>query len=165
VWGIKKRRPVWKRRGLAILLVLAFVGPILFLASFVDSLTANLLTWLPAPVTQVVDATGLVMAILLDIALFMLIYMVLPHAGSSWRVILPGAIGAGLLWEVAKKTFLFFVSTYVSISNLIYGSLAAIIAVMTWSYLSGVIFLFGAYLSASYSRRRQKRQEATGQTG
>jgi membrane protein len=31
IWGNKRRRAVWKRRGLAILFVLAFVGPALFL--------------------------------------------------------------------------------------------------------------------------------------
>ena len=50
IWGIERRRPIWKRRGLAILFVLAIVGPILFLASFADSLIANFLTWLPDPI-------------------------------------------------------------------------------------------------------------------
>jgi membrane protein len=164
VWGIEQSRPVWKRRGLAILLVLVFVGPILFVASFADSMLANLLTWLPDQIIQIVGGTSFVLAILLDIALFMVLYLMLPHAASSWREILPGAIGAGLLWELAKKTFLFFVSTYISVSNLIYGSVAAIIAILTWVYLSGLIFLFGAYLSVSYSRQRQQQQEAAGQT-
>jgi uncharacterized BrkB/YihY/UPF0761 family membrane protein len=48
----------------------------------------------------------------------------------------PGAIGAGVLWELAKKTF-FFVTTYLSTSNLVYGSVAAIIAFLSWAYLSG----------------------------
>ena len=71
----------------------------------------------------------------------------LPHGASSWREILPGAIGAGLFWELAKKAFLLFISTYISATNLVYGSLAAIIAFLTWAYLSGIIFLFGAYLA------------------
>ena len=163
VWGIERSRPVWKRRFLAILLVLVFVGPILFLTSFADSMIANLLTRLPDQIIQIVGGTSFVLAILLDIALFMVLYLMLPHADSSWRGILPGAIGAGLLWELAKKTFLFFVSTYISVSNLVYGSVAAIIAIMTWAYLSGLIFLFGAYLSVSYCRQRQQQQEAAGQ--
>ena len=46
IWGIKRSRSIWKRRGLAILLVLAFVGPALFVASFAGSILANLRTWL-----------------------------------------------------------------------------------------------------------------------
>ena len=69
VWGIERSRPVWKRRGLAILFVLAFVGPILFLASFADSMISNLLTRLPGPIIQIVGSVSLVLAILLDVAL------------------------------------------------------------------------------------------------
>ena len=47
IWGAKKRHAVWKRRGLAILFVLIFVGPILFLASFASSMIVHLRTWLP----------------------------------------------------------------------------------------------------------------------
>jgi len=163
IWGIERSRPVWKRRGLAILFVLIFVGPILFLTSFAGSLVSNLLTWLPDQIIQIVGGASLVLAILLDVALFMMLYLMLPHAASSWREILPGAIGAGLLWELAKKAFLFFVSTYISLSNLVYGSVAAIIAILTWAYLSGIIFLFGAYLSVSLHRLKERKKEATGQ--
>lgn len=160
IWDDKHRRPVWKRRGISILFVLTFVGPILFLASFVSSMIANLLTWMPALNLPIGDGISFVVAILLDISLFILLYIILPHADATWREILPGAMGAGLLWELAKKAFLFFVSTYISISNLVYGSVAAIFAILTWAYLSGIIFLFGAYLSVFYYRRKQEQQEA-----
>jgi membrane protein len=88
----------------------------------------------------------------------------LPHGASTWREILPGAIGAGLLWELAKKAFLLIVSTYISVSNLVYGSVAAIIVFLVWANLSGLIFLFGAYLSVSYFQQRHQQQEAADQT-
>jgi membrane protein len=162
IWGNKRNRPVWKRRGLAILFVLTFVGPALFLASFAGSMIANLRTWLPDQIIPFGGGFSFVVAILLDVALFMVLYLMLPHGASSWREVLPGAIGAGLLWELAKKAFLFFVSTYISVSNLVYGSVAAIIAILTWAYLSGLIFLFGAYLSVSLYRLKESLQEAAG---
>ncbi len=134
IWSYKRSRPVWKRRGLAILFVLSFVGPTLFLASFAGSLIANLRTWLPEQIVPIEDGISFVVTILIDVALFMVLYLLLPHGASTWREILPGAIGAGLLWELAKKAFLFFVSTYISVSNLVYGSVAAIIAILTWAY-------------------------------
>lgn len=154
IWGYQRTRSVWKRRGLAILFVLTFVGPTLFLASFAGSMLANLRTWLPEPILSIDGGISFGVAILLDVALFMVLYMLLPHGGSTWREVLPGAIGAGLLWELAKKVFLFFVSTYISVSNLVYGSVAAIFAILTWAYLSGHIFLFGAYLSVSLYRQK-----------
>jgi membrane protein len=160
IWGDKRKRPVWKRRGLAILFVLTFIGPALFLASFASSMIANLRTWLPDQLIPIGGALSIAVAILLDIALFMAIYIMLPHGASSWREVLPGAMGAGLLWELAKKAFLFFVSTYISVSNLVYGSVAAIFAFLAWAYLSGLIFLFGAFLSVSYYQLKQQRTEA-----
>jgi len=163
IWGNKRSRPIWKRRGLAILLVLTFVGPALFLASFAGSMISNLRTWLPDQIIPIGGGTSFVVAILLDVTLFFVLYILLPHGASGWREILPGAIGAGLLWEIAKKAFLFFVSTYISVSNLVYGSVAAIIAILTWAYLSGQILLFGAYLSVSLYRLKEPQQEAAGQ--
>lgn len=159
IWGNKRRRPVWKRRGLAILFVLTFVGPALFLASFAGSMLAHLRTLLPDPIISMGGGISWVLAILLDVALFMVLYMMLPHGTSTWREILPGAMGAGFLWELAKKAFLSFVSTYISVSNLVYGSVAAIIAFLAWAYLSGLIFLFGAYLSVSYFQLKQQPKE------
>lgn len=163
IWNAKRRRAVWKRRGLSILFVLAFVGPILFLASFASSLLVHLRTWLPDSIISMGGGASWALAVALDIVLFMALYMMLPHGISTWREILPGAIGAGLLWELAKKAFLSFISTYLSISNLIYGSVATIIAFLAWAYLSGLIFLFGAYLSVSYYRFKQPQQEVAGQ--
>ena len=160
IWGNKRSRPVWKRRGLAILFVLTFVGPALFLASFASSIIANLRTWLPDPIIPIGGGFSFVVAILLDVSLFMVLYIMLPHGASTWREILPGAIGAGLLWELAKKAFLFLVSTYLSVSNLVYGSVAAMIAFLAWAYLSGLIFLFGAFLSVGYFQLKQQKTGA-----
>lgn len=160
IWEMKRSQPIWKRRGLAILFVLTFVGPALFTASIVGSMIATLRAWLPEPIMPIGGTISFSVAILLDIALFMTLYTMLPHANSTWRETLPGAIGAGLLWELAKKAFLVFVSTYISISNLLYGSVAAIIVLLTWAYLSGLILLFGAYLSVAYFKRRQQQSEA-----
>jgi membrane protein len=162
IWSNKRRRPVWKRRGLAILFVLVLVGPALFLASLASSMITNFYNWLPSQVIPIVGGFSYLVAIILDIALFMVLYIVLPHGSSSWREILPGAMGAGLLWELAKKAFLIFVSMYVSISNLVYGSVAGMIAFMVWAYLSGLIFLFGAYLSFSYYQLKHRNVELEG---
>jgi membrane protein len=159
IWGVKKRRAVWKRRGLAILLVLTLVGPTLFLASFTGSMIAHLRSVLPVQIIEMGGGISLALAILLDVTLFMVLYMVLPHGASGWREILPGAVGAGFLWELAKKGFLYFISTYLSASNLIYGSVTAIITFLAWAYLSSLIFLFGAFLSVAFFQYKKKQRE------
>jgi membrane protein len=158
IWSKKRRRSVWKLRGLAILFVLAFAGPVLFLAAWASSLFANLRTWMPEQIMPLMGSLSFVVAILLNIALFMLLYILLPHGTATWREIFPGAIAAGLLWEFAKKAFLFIVTSYISVSNLVYGSVSAIIAFLVWAYLSGIIFLFGAFLSVAYFQRKQQEE-------
>ena len=162
IWETKRRRSVWKRRGLAILFVLIFVGPALFLASFAGSMIVHIRPFLPAQIISLVGGGSLVLAILLDVALFMVLYMMLPHGTSTWREVLAGAIGAGLLWEMAKIAFLSFVSTYISVTNMVYGSVTAIVAFLAWAYLSGLIFHFGAYLSVSYFQLKQQQRGSPG---
>jgi membrane protein len=163
IWGLRQRRAFWKRRGVSILFVLIFVGPILFLASFASSMIAHLRPFLPESIILLEGGVSLILAILLDIAFFMVLYMLLPHGTATWREILVGAVGAGILWELAKKAFLSFISAYITISNMVYGSVAAIIAFLAWAYLSGLIFLFGAYLSVSYVEFKRQKELADGQ--
>jgi membrane protein len=159
LWGYKKEPPLWERRGLAILIVLAFAGPALVLISFGGSILASVYNLLPFQNLPLTDAISLVVAILLDIGLFLILYFLFPHGKSTWRELLPGAIGAGLLWELAKRAFLAFISSYLSASNLIYGSVATVVAFLFWAYLSGLIFLFGAYLNLSAFKRWHQNQD------
>lgn len=158
-WGQKRGRPGWKRRGIAILFVLAIAGPLLLLASIASSVLDTFSGWLPAGLTFLAPGFRLAITILLDIALLMVMYLLLPHGSATWHELLPGATAAGLLWEVAKKGFLLFVSTYVTTSNLVYGSVTAIVAFLTWAYLSGYIFLFGAFMSCAYQDMKRSREE------
>lgn len=150
IWAVERRRPFWRQRGLAIMLVLAVIIPAIFLASLAASLLAAMQTLLPDQLVQIVRSVRVGLVLFLDVVLFMLLYLMLPHGDATWREVLPGAITAGFLWELAKSTFLLFVSTYLATSNLVYGSVAAVIAFLTWAYLSGLIFLFGAYLNVAY---------------
>jgi len=161
IWHIRQSRAAWKRRGLAILFVLAFVGPTLFLFSLAGSVLANLRFWLPDLILPFTEWIGTALTILLDITLFMAVFMALPHGKATWREVLPGAIGAGLLWEAAKKIFIAFVATYISISNLVYGTVAAIIAFLFWAYIGSLVFIFGAYVSVAFWEYRENKKSAT----
>ena len=162
IWGNTRNRPGWKRRGVAIPFVLIIAGPVLYLASFTGSLVANLRTWLPDQIIPIGNGISCVVVILLDVAFFMVLYSMLPHGAATWREILAIAIGAGLLWELAKKAFLLFVASYISASNLVYGYVTAMIAFLAWAYLSSLILLFGAFLSVSDYRLRQPQPETVG---
>jgi membrane protein len=94
---------------------------------------------------QVLFFTG---SYLITVALFVLVYRFMPRAEVTLRDTLPGAFLAGLLWEMAK--YIFAASLNYFHYDQIYGSVGAVVAVLTWSYVSSLIMLFGAQLTAVF---------------
>jgi membrane protein len=94
---------------------------------------------------QIVFAAG---SYLVTVALFVLIYRFMPRSEVTWRDTLPGAFLAGLLWELAKYIFAWSLNYFHY--DQIYGSVGAVVAVLTWSYVSSLILLFGAQLTAVF---------------
>lgn len=92
----------------------------------------------------------LALSYLVTVALFIVVYRFLPKAEVSLRDTLPGAFFAGLLWELAKYIFAWSVNYFHY--DQIYGSVGAVVAVLTWSYVSSLILLFGAQLTAVFHR-------------
>jgi membrane protein len=94
---------------------------------------------------QVLFAT---LSYLVTVALFVLVYRFMPKAEVTLRDTLPGAFLAGLLWEIAK--YIFALSLHYFHYDQVYGSVGAVVAVLTWSYVSSLILLFGAQLTAVF---------------
>lgn len=94
---------------------------------------------------QVLFAT---LSYLVTVALFVLVYRFMPKAEVSLRDTLPGAFLAGLLWEIAK--YIFALSLHYFHYDQVYGSVGAVVAVLTWSYVSSLILMFGAQLTAVF---------------
>jgi len=158
IWQSRYIRPFWQRYGIALTLIVLLVGPLLLAGLVAGSLLASLLRFLPDQFQFMAGGLQLLLALVLDVLLYWALYTVMPHGLGSWRDLLTGAVGAGLLWELAKRAFVAFVGTYMVRTNLVYGSVASIIAFLTWAYLSGLILLFGAYLSVACYRHRAGRQ-------
>ena len=85
---------------------------------------------------------------LVTVALFVLVYRFMPKAEVTLRDTLPGAFLAGLLWEIAKYVFASSLNYFHY--DQIYGSVGAVVAVLTWSYVSSLILLYGAQLTAVF---------------
>lgn len=161
IWEVGNSRSTWRHRGLAILTALT-ISALLLAASFAEGALLTIANSLLGEELQIVRpyTIGFWWASA-SIALFAVFYYLLPHSKLAWRNVLPGALLAGLLWELAKRAFLYFVATYLSRSNLVYGSVATITAFLTWAYVSSIIFLFGAYLNREYTRISEDRGEAS----
>ena len=91
-----------------------------------------------------------VASFLITVTLFVVVYRFMPKAEVTLRDTLPGAIIGGLLWEAAKYVFAWSLNYFHY--DQIYGSVGAVVAVLTWSYVSSLILLFGAQLTAVFHR-------------
>jgi YihY family inner membrane protein len=89
-------------------------------------------------------------SILVTVTLFVIVYRFMPKAEVTLRDTLPGAVIAGLLWEAAKYIFAWSLNYFHY--DEIYGPVGAVVAVLTWSYVSSLILLFGAQLTSVLHR-------------
>jgi membrane protein len=87
-------------------------------------------------------------SILVTSILFVIVYRFMPNARVTLRDSIPGAVIAAMLWEAAK--YIFAWSLHYFHYDQIYGSVGAVVAVLTWGYVSSLILLFGAQLTAVF---------------
>jgi membrane protein len=76
---------------------------------------------------------------------------------STWKFVTPGAIFALFIWLLASAGFAIYTSQFTSY-NKTWGSLAAVIIMLTWLWLSSLALLLGAEINAETERSRQLRQ-------
>jgi YihY family inner membrane protein len=89
-------------------------------------------------------------SIIITITLLSLVYRFMPNARVRLRATVPGAIIAGLVWEAGK--YIFAWSLHYFHYDQLYGSVGAVVAILTWGYVSSLILLFGAQLTAVFHR-------------
>ncbi len=93
-------------------------------------------------------------SLLVTFALFAIVYRFMPNSPVTLADTIPGAVIAGLLWEAAKYLFAWSLN-YFNYEQ-IYGSVGAVVAVLTWSYVSSLVLLFGAQLTGVFHREHME---------
>jgi len=74
---------------------------------------------------------------------------------AAWRWVTPGAVVATLLWLVASVGFSIYVRNFGSY-NETYGSLAAVVVLLLWLFLTAYAVVFGAELDSEAERQTVK---------
>jgi uncharacterized BrkB/YihY/UPF0761 family membrane protein len=97
-------------------------------------------------ITLVDFITMKVFSILSTIAIFFLVYWLLPNGKVPARGVLPAAVIMGLLSEALKYAYIFALP-WLNFAE-VYGPFAISVSLMFWSFLSGMLLLTGAHLSA-----------------
>jgi membrane protein len=78
----------------------------------------------------------------------------------KWQFITPGSVITLFIWLVASGLFAIYTSMFGSY-NKTWGTLAAVIVMLTWLWLTALALLFGAEVNAEAERSRELRQGQT----
>jgi membrane protein len=160
IWGARGERRSVARRLLIYALGFtagpALIGATVYYTNWIiehaivtTSLGAEALTVLSEPMALVVDTAG-----------FTLLYVLVPAQRVPLKLALIGGLLAAIAFEAAKYGFRFYI-THFQTYQLVYGPLAVLPLFLLWIYVSWIIVLVGAALTATLaetpgaSRRRR----------
>jgi YihY family inner membrane protein len=161
VWGVKKNRNYLQNQIVSLLLA-AGVGVLAMASVAVSAAQRALLSFLFWGHTENIYYTFIagaflrICAGLASIGLFFLIYWMLPNRKVPARAVLPTAIVMGLLWEAAK--YLYILALPHLDFRAVYGPFEVSVGLMMWAFLSGLLLLGGAYVSATRQALREARE-------
>lgn len=149
IWGIERLRPLAKRVGeyLAMLLF----GPVVAFAvlAFTASILQN--SWLMQltadnPLGSLLAALYRLVPYALIIGFFTFIYAYIPNTRVRLKPALAAGMVAGLLWQTGSLVFASFVRSATQY-NAIYSSFAILIFLLIWLYLGWLVVLIGCRLA------------------
>jgi len=101
----------------------------------------NTLRWLLSSIILFIVFTGL--------------YWIAPNKKLKCVSVVPGAIFATVGWELSSLAFSFYVTNFSNYSAT-YGSIGAIIILMIWFYLTGIIIIIGGEINAAFSKVKKE---------
>jgi membrane protein len=135
----------------ALVFGLLVLGPVM--TDWVGSLVGN--TTLVSWVWWIAQWPILIVGLL---AMFAIVLYLGPNVvPPRWKLITPGAVFALVVWLAASAAFAFYTSRFSSY-NKAWGSLAAVIIMLTWLWLSALALLLGGEINAETERSRELRR-------
>lgn len=101
-----------------------------------------------------------ILATLASIAIFFIIYWILPNGKVRAVSVMPAAVAMGILWELARWAY---IKALPALNfQEVYGPFNISVTLMFWAFLSGLMVLAGAYLASdgpTGARGRNDHQE------
>jgi membrane protein len=147
IWKVRRVRPLGQR--VVIYWALVTLGPLLFGLSITATTQLFLATGSLAQVSPLVTSVFYTLvSVALTAGAYTLLYMLVPNKFVDWRDAVWGGLMAAIAFEVAKRLFAMFIRQFPTYA-MIYGALAALPLFLTWIYLSWMITLVGALLTAA----------------
>ena len=95
----------------------------------------------------------MLLALVVTVTLVIL-YMLSQGQRQPLREVLPGVGGSLAAWMVLSMAFSYYVE-HVGQYSVLYGSIATVIVVLLWLYMSGQILILGAEFAAALTEKKR----------
>jgi membrane protein len=161
-WKDSGGRDMIRQRLVAIVMILALV--LLLLLSLASTTLLALLPQLsffeehfPFLATLIGSIVSRLASLIISLLIFVALYRWIPTKKAGWRAVLWGAGIAAVVWEAAKVLITYYLRSSLVNYELVYGSLAGVVALLFWIYVSASIALFCAHLTAAIDRHQASR--------
>jgi len=101
---------------------------------------------------------GYLIAVTLDVGLFIVAFRLLTDRDVSTRDVLPGALLSGIVFWLLQQLSSLIIFRYLHNAERVYGSYATVITILTWFYSQSVVTLVGAQLNVVLKERLHPRR-------
>jgi membrane protein len=116
----------------------------------------HLLPEASAPLVTAGKIAGYVVIVLVAAGISSMLYRYGPsREEAKWEWITPGSLFVALSWLLLTWAFGLYVAHFTNY-HATYGSLGAVVALLTWMYLSAYAFIFGAELNSEIEHQTAK---------
>jgi len=160
IYETPEGRPFWKLRPLQMLVTLAMVIMVAVVAAALV-LTGPIVDAVAAPI-GLSDTAVTIWNIAkwpVLVAMFVLMLGVLYYASPNVKMrgfkwVTPGSVVALVVWALASAAFAFYVANFGSY-NKTYGTLAGLVVLLVWMWITNVAILLGHQLNAERERSQE----------
>ncbi len=148
VWG--KLKDIGMVFFVLVFFVLSFASTIII--SIIRGLDKTFLGGIIHEYSVIQHLIGFVIGLIFSFIMFYLIYKLVPNGKVNTKIALVSAITGAFLWEVLKNLFTIYL---VNVANYaaVYGTYAAIVALIFWIYYSSFVFVLGAEAGQLYNEK------------
>ncbi len=159
-YGVREGRPFWKVRLIALGLTVALAALVLVSMALLI-FGPELGHWIAAKVglgsafDYAWNIARWPITVFLLIFAAALVYYFAPDVEQEWKWVTPGSAFAILSWLLVSFLFGYYVDNF-GAYNKTYGSLGAVIGLLTWMYLSGFFLLVGGEINAEIEHAASK---------
>jgi YihY family inner membrane protein len=91
--------------------------------------------------------TGVLVAFILNLALFMTAFKLLTAVDVGWRDLLPGVIVATVFWQLLQHLGGFYIDHELKHTGPLYGVFALVLGLLAWLYLGAQLTIFAAEIN------------------